>query len=232
MLEVRVGPHGGNLHLHGPVKGVLVEAGCLMGSTADDHRVNVGATSATAAVRTTLGKRGMLARKVRRRAAREGRVAGHCMRRIVWVRVTTRGGYVVRPCVWEEGSAGWRGIAEIGVWWRWWEGVHGVNVARGFARRITTALNDMGVGSTSCSTSRNNVGRLRVETSVYERHLIKNKCERIMGWGERARLRAGVRGISKRERWKVGGTIFGAIAADEGKTERHATVKTTSRTSA
>jgi hypothetical protein len=181
----------------------------LIGSTADDHRVNGGATPATAVVSTTLGRRGMLARKVRRRATSEWRVAEHCMRRTVWVSVATRGGDVVRPGIWEEGSAGWRGIAEIGVWWRWWEGVHGVNVARGFARRITTALNDMGVGSSCCSNMRSNVDRLRVQTSVYERHLLKDKCERIRGWVERVLLRHGVKGIGRREKWSVGGTSYG-----------------------
>jgi hypothetical protein len=39
-----------------------------MGSTADDHRVNGGATPATAVVSTTLCKRGMMAKKMRRRA--------------------------------------------------------------------------------------------------------------------------------------------------------------------
>jgi hypothetical protein len=29
----------------------------------------------------------------------------------------------------------------MGVWWRWWEVVDGEIVARGFALRITTALN-------------------------------------------------------------------------------------------
>jgi hypothetical protein len=48
--EVRGGPHGGDRHLHGPVEGVLIKAGCFMGSAADDHRVNGGETAATAAV--------------------------------------------------------------------------------------------------------------------------------------------------------------------------------------
>jgi hypothetical protein len=82
-----------------------------------------------------------------------------------------------------------------------------VIVARGTALRITTALKDMSVGNNS-SSNNISVGRLRVQTSVYERHLLKDKCERIMGWGERAFLRNGVRGIIMRERWRVGGMSF------------------------
>jgi hypothetical protein len=37
----------------------------------------------------------------------------------------------------------------MGKRWRWWEGVHGLLVARWFALRIATALNDMEVGSNS-----------------------------------------------------------------------------------
>jgi hypothetical protein len=178
-----------------------------MGNTADDHRVNGRATPATAPVSTTLGRRAMPARKVRRHATEERSVAGHRRRRTVWVRVATKGGDVVRPGIWDEGSVGWIGIAERGVWWRWWEEVNGVVVARGFALRITTAVSDMGVGSSSCI-SHNGVGRLRVQASVYERHLLKNQRVRIMGWGERALLRAGVGGISRRDKWTDGGTSF------------------------
>jgi hypothetical protein len=70
------------------------------------------------------------------------RVAGHCKRRTVRVRKATRGGDVVRPGILEEVSVGWRGIAEREVWWRWWEEVNGVVIARGFALRITTVLDD------------------------------------------------------------------------------------------
>jgi hypothetical protein len=42
-----------------------------MGSTADDYRVNGRATPATFVVSTTLGKKGMLARKVKRHATSE-----------------------------------------------------------------------------------------------------------------------------------------------------------------
>jgi hypothetical protein len=64
LFEVRVGPHGGDRHLHGPVEGVFVEAGCFVGSTPNDHRVNDGATSSTAAEGTTRGGKGMLSREV------------------------------------------------------------------------------------------------------------------------------------------------------------------------
>jgi hypothetical protein len=62
----------------------------------------------------------------------------------------------------QSGRVGWRGITEMGVWWRWWKGVHGVIVARGVALRITTALNDKIVGRSCCSMSNNGFGRLRV----------------------------------------------------------------------
>jgi hypothetical protein len=84
-----------------------------------------------------------------------------------------------------------------------------VIIARGFALRITTALNDKGVGSNISSNNiNNNVGHMRVPTSVSERNLPKDKRERIMGWVERAPLRARFKGINTRERWRVGGTIF------------------------
>jgi hypothetical protein len=127
-----------------------------MGNTDDDHRVNGRTTRATAALSTTLGRRKILARKVRRRATREWRVAKHCRRRTVLVRLATRGGDVVRPGIYEERPVGWRGIAEVRVWWRWWEGVHGEIVARGFALCITTALNDKGVGSNNCISNNDN----------------------------------------------------------------------------
>jgi hypothetical protein len=91
LLEVRGGPHGGDRHLHGPVEGVLIKAGCFMGSAADDYRVNGRATAATAVVSTTLGRRGMPAREGWRRATMKRRVAGHCSRRAARVRVATGG---------------------------------------------------------------------------------------------------------------------------------------------
>jgi hypothetical protein len=60
----------------------------------------------------------------------------------------------------------------MGVWWRWWEKVHGLTVARWFALRITTALSDMGFGSSSYNSSYSCVGRLRVHACVYEHHLL------------------------------------------------------------
>jgi hypothetical protein len=100
-----------------------------MCSAGDDHRVNGGATGATAVVSTTLGRRGMPAKKVKRRATRKGRVPGHCSRRAVRVRVATGGGDVMWPCVREEGSLDGRGVDEMGVLWRCWEGVNGLTVA-------------------------------------------------------------------------------------------------------
>jgi hypothetical protein len=144
-----------------------------MGRAADDHRVNGGATAATGGVTTTLSMRGMPAMEGRRWSTKKRRVAGHCMRRDVRMRVATGGGDVVRRRLREERSEGWKGKSGGRVWWRWWELFHGQLVARGFTVRIVTALCDMGVanssGSGSCS-----VGRLRVQTSVNERHLLED----------------------------------------------------------
>jgi hypothetical protein len=46
-------------------------------------------------------------------------------------------------------------------------------VTQGFAVRIVTALRDTGVGHNICNGSRS-VRRLRVQTSVNERHLLKD----------------------------------------------------------
>jgi hypothetical protein len=46
-------------------------------------------------------------------------------------------------------------------------------MTRLFAVRIVTALRDSGVGNSSCNGS-SSVGRLRVQTSVNERHLLKD----------------------------------------------------------
>jgi hypothetical protein len=63
----------------------------------------------------------------------------------------------------------------MGVWWRWWEGVHGVAVAGLFELRIATALSDRGVGNNNYSSrSSNNVGQLLVHAFVYERHLLQD----------------------------------------------------------
>jgi hypothetical protein len=53
-----------------------------------------------------------------------------------------------------------------------WE-VHGLLVTRVLALRIVTVLHDSGVGKNSLSGSCN-VGRLRVQTRVNERHLLKD----------------------------------------------------------
>jgi hypothetical protein len=93
----------------------------------------------------------MLSMEVMRRATKEWGVAGHCKRRTVRVWGSTRGGDVVRRCIREERSVGCRGTSGMGVWWMWWEHVHGLLVARGFALRIVTALRDSGVGKSSYS---------------------------------------------------------------------------------
>jgi hypothetical protein len=46
-------------------------------------------------------------------------------------------------------------------------------VTRGFAVRIVTALRDSVVGNSSCS-GNCSVGRVRVHTSVIERHLLED----------------------------------------------------------
>ena len=69
----------------------------------------------------------------------------------------------------------------------------GLNVARGAALRITAALGT-------------SVGGLRVLTGVDVRHLLECKCERIMGWGERALLKAVASNVSMR----VGRGVVGA----------------------
>jgi hypothetical protein len=68
---------------------------------------------------------------------------------------------------------GWKGISGRGLWWKWWAQIHGLLVTRGFAVRIVTALRDSGVGNNNCN-GKCNVGRVRVKTSVNERHLLKN----------------------------------------------------------
>jgi hypothetical protein len=109
----------------------------------------------------------------RRWATKKGRVGGHCSRRAVRMRVAAGGGDVMRRRLRDERSEGWNGISGKRVWWRWWEHVHGQLVTRGLAVRIVTALRDMGVGSSSCSGSCSG-GRLRVQTSVNERHFFRN----------------------------------------------------------
>ena len=89
------------------------------------------------------------------------------------MRVATEGGDVVRRRFREERSEGWKGISGGRVWWRWWELFHGQLVARGFAARIVTALCDMGVANNGANGSCS-VGRLLVQTSVIERHLLED----------------------------------------------------------
>jgi hypothetical protein len=122
---------------------------------------------------TTMGGRGMPAKEGRRWATRKGRVAGHCSRRAVRVRMATGGGDVTRRRLRKEKSVGWKGISGRRIWWRWWEQVYGLLVPRGFAVRIVAALRGMGVGNTTCSGS-GSVGRLRVMNSVNERNLLKD----------------------------------------------------------
>jgi hypothetical protein len=145
------------------------------------------------------------------RATKGWGVAGRSKRRTVMVVGSTRDGDVVRRCIREERSVGWSGISGRGVWWRWWEQVHGLLVARGFALRIGTAVRNSGIRNSSCSNSSNsnsNIGCLRVKTGVNERHLLKDHCERIWGRKERTLLRVGVRGISTRGRRRVPRTGF------------------------
>ena len=115
---------------------------------------------------------------------------------------------MVRPCVGEEGSLGGRGVAKKGVRWRRWEGVHGVAVARGFELRIATALSDKGVGISTRSSNNSNVGRLRVQASVKERHLLKDERESIRGAIESPLLRPEVKGSRRRNRRRVGTASF------------------------
>jgi hypothetical protein len=129
-----------------------------MGRAADDHRVNGCAAATTACVSTTLG----------RWASKKGRMAGHSSRRAVRVRVATGGGDVMRRRLGEEMSVGWESISGRMVRWRWWEQVHGLLVTRGFAVRNVTALRG------SSYSGSGTVGRLRVQTSVSESHLLKD----------------------------------------------------------
>ena len=88
------------------------------------------------------------------------------------------------------------------------EGVHVAAVRKGFELRIAAALSDRGVRISNRSSNISNVGRLRVEASVNERHLRKDERESIRGGIESALLRAGVRGIRRRNRRRVGRANF------------------------
>jgi hypothetical protein len=88
------------------------------------------------------------------------------------------------------------------------EGVHVVAVSRGFELRIATALSDMCVGMNSRSSTNNNVGRMRVQAGVKERHLLQDERESIRGANESAMLRAEVKGSKRRNRRRVGRASF------------------------
>jgi hypothetical protein len=97
----------------------------------------------------------------------------HGTRQAVWVRLATRRGDVVRLVCREEESVGGRGISEkkvCGGGRRWQIGV----VARGAALRIAAALSTRSVDVINNSNN-SNVGRLRVQTGVDERHLLEYK---------------------------------------------------------
>jgi hypothetical protein len=80
-------------------------------------------------------------------------------------------------------------------------------VARGVALRITAPLSIRSVGSIS-SNNTIIVTRLRVPTGVDERHLPEYKSGHIMGWGERAMLRAEVNNMSMHVGRRGVGTSF------------------------
>jgi hypothetical protein len=91
------------------------------------------------------------------------------------------------------------------------EGVHVVDVSRGFELRIATALSERGVGISSRSSTSSNcssVGRLRVQAGVKERHLLQDERESIKGANEIVLLRAEVRGSKRRDRRRVGIASF------------------------
>jgi hypothetical protein len=81
-------------------------------------------------------------------------------------------------------------------------------VARGVALRITALLSIRSFGSISSNNNNIIVTRLRVPTGVDERHLPEYKSERIMGWGERAMLRAEVNSMSRHVGRRGVGTSF------------------------
>jgi hypothetical protein len=100
-----------------------------------------------------LGRRRMPAKEWKRWSTMEGRVAGHCRRRAVRVRVATGGSDVVRTRLREERSWVRKGISGGRVWWRWWELFYRQLVARGFELRIATAQSDMGIGGAAATTT-------------------------------------------------------------------------------
>jgi hypothetical protein len=80
-----------------------------------------------------------------------------------------------------------------------------VAVARWYELRTATALSDSGFRSNS---NNNNVGGLRVYAGVDKRHLLHDEREGIMGGNDGALLRAEVRGIRRRNMWRVGRASF------------------------
>ena len=86
--------------------------------------------------------------------------------------------------------------------------MHVVAVRKGFEVRIVAALSDRGVRISNRSSNSSNLGRLRVEASVNERHLRKDQRERIRGGFESALLRALVKGIRRRNMRRVGRASF------------------------
>jgi hypothetical protein len=72
------------------------------------------------------------------------------------------------------------------------EGVHVVAIPKGFELRIAAALSDKGVGISNRSSNNSSVGRMRVQASVNERHLLKDERESIRGAIESAPLKAEV----------------------------------------
>jgi hypothetical protein len=88
------------------------------------------------------------------------------------------------------------------------EGVHVTAVRKGFELRIAAALSERGVRISNRSNNNSNVGRLRVQACVNERHLLKDERESIRGTIESAVLRAEVKGSRRRNMQRAGRAIF------------------------
>jgi hypothetical protein len=88
------------------------------------------------------------------------------------------------------------------------EGVHVTAVRKGFELRIAAAMSDRGVRISNPSSNSSNVGRLRLQTNVNERHLLKDERDNIRGMIESAMLRAEVKGSTRRNRRRVGRASF------------------------
>jgi hypothetical protein len=88
------------------------------------------------------------------------------------------------------------------------EGVHVAAVRKRFELRIVAALSGRVVRISNRCSNRSNVGRLRVQTRVNERHLLKDEREGIRGMSESALLRAEVRGSKRRNMRRVGRASF------------------------